>query len=77
MPTAQIKLVAIKMIYDVDSVLIKIFHSLFEHAIEEDGEESQCQDATLLHSVGDQKVYEKSLLHSGSWIITLRNLGDS
>lgn len=46
--------VSIKTVSDVNSILdIKLFSGLFEQHAEEDGEESQCQDTTLLNSVGN------------------------
>ena len=34
-------------------LVIQVFSGLLEHHTEEDAEESRCQDATLLHAVGD------------------------
>ena len=50
----EIEEVAIEAIADINAIIvIEVFSSLSQHHAEEDGEESQCQDAALFHAVAD------------------------
>ena len=51
---SQIEETAIQTISDVHPlVIIQVLSCLLEHHAEEDAEESRCQDATLLYTIGD------------------------